>query len=451
VIGRVTGMVDCVWEASGDGVHTTDASNQEPEIGNRKSTIHLGDRLAFKSGLLEITYDTGAKVILEGPAAYEVESSAGGYLSIGRLTARLEKRSELRDQRSELAGQKSESINHESFSVRTPTAVVTDLGTEFGVAVNEKGRTEVHVLQGLVETRRLGRLSTSVVVKRLHEGMAVQIGRENEPIETVRFAPRSFIRSLPTRFETPAETAYMDAVLADKPVGYWPLNEPAGSRKFLDRSGNGIHGYAMRELRAGVPGPLSNGSRAVAFDGKGYIDFGGRDQFALKNDITIEAWVWIGDVQPSSHIISILGRGGDGYIGWGLFAGRRKDLDVTNAANPIVPYLIGYDVQRFPFSLSAGESIENRWLHLAAAFDSSNTAHLYLNGVCRGSLAANKPGSVGPVWLQIGGAELIDEDFWRGRIAHVAIYPRALRAERILNHYNQRGNSEKEVPNRQNP
>ena len=40
---------------------------------------------------MEITYDTGAKVILQGPVTYEVESD-GGYLSVGKLTARLEKK-----------------------------------------------------------------------------------------------------------------------------------------------------------------------------------------------------------------------------------------------------------------------------------------------------------------------------------------------------------------------
>ena len=52
--------------------------------------------------------------------------------------------------------------------------------------------------------------------------------------------------------DTPAETAYIKAVLADKPMGYWPLNEPAGCAKFLDRSGNGIHGYAMNKVDGGA-------------------------------------------------------------------------------------------------------------------------------------------------------------------------------------------------------
>ena len=44
---------------------------------------------------MEITYDTGAKVILQGPATYEVESN-GGFLLVGKLTGKLEKRREER-------------------------------------------------------------------------------------------------------------------------------------------------------------------------------------------------------------------------------------------------------------------------------------------------------------------------------------------------------------------
>jgi hypothetical protein len=52
--------------------------------------IHLGDKSALASGLLEITYDTGAKVIPQGFCTYEVESPVGGFLSIGKLMVRVE-------------------------------------------------------------------------------------------------------------------------------------------------------------------------------------------------------------------------------------------------------------------------------------------------------------------------------------------------------------------------
>ena len=58
----------------------------------RAMTFHWDAGYALASGFMEITYDTGAKVILQGPATYEVESASGGFLSLGKLTARVEKR-----------------------------------------------------------------------------------------------------------------------------------------------------------------------------------------------------------------------------------------------------------------------------------------------------------------------------------------------------------------------
>ena len=95
----------------------------------------LGDRFEIRSGLLEITYDTGAKVLLQGPVTYEVESKTGGFLSVGKLTGKVEVEAA------------------KGFCVRTPTAVVTDLGTEFGVEVDKQGNTTSHVFRGLVKVR----------------------------------------------------------------------------------------------------------------------------------------------------------------------------------------------------------------------------------------------------------------------------------------------------------
>ena len=104
---------------------------------------------------MEITYDTGAKVILQGPVTYEVESKDGGFLSLGKLTAKL-------DKRSEPANQKSEIRNQKLFAVRTPTATITDLGTEFGVEVQNSGCTSAHVFLGVVEVQPAGSGVTSV-------------------------------------------------------------------------------------------------------------------------------------------------------------------------------------------------------------------------------------------------------------------------------------------------
>ena len=51
------------------------------------AAVPLGGKYALASGLMEISYNTGAKVILQGPCTYEVDSARGGFLSLGKLTA----------------------------------------------------------------------------------------------------------------------------------------------------------------------------------------------------------------------------------------------------------------------------------------------------------------------------------------------------------------------------
>ncbi len=62
-VGRITGMKDCRW---------ADPDTQT-YLG---ASVPLGRRYALSAGLMEITYNTGAKVILEGPCTYQVESRA---------------------------------------------------------------------------------------------------------------------------------------------------------------------------------------------------------------------------------------------------------------------------------------------------------------------------------------------------------------------------------------
>ena len=140
-VGRITGLADCRW-----------SDPQSIPVGR---DIALGQAYALSSGLMEITYSTGTKVILEGPCTYEVESAAGGFLSLGKLTARVEQGSGFRVQGSDSSNPKSQ-IPNPKFVVRTPTAVVTDLGTEFGVEVDKSGATKSHVFRGKIELRVAG-------------------------------------------------------------------------------------------------------------------------------------------------------------------------------------------------------------------------------------------------------------------------------------------------------
>ncbi len=213
-IGQITSMVDCNWEKDCKfKLFSSKTDNRNP-----KFPISLGDKFVLSSGLLEITYDTGAKVILEGPVTYEVESAAGGYLSVGKLTARLEKRGEGRGEsmgkRAVVSGQwpvasetnpksqitKSQISNPQSlipnpFTIHTPTATITDLGTEFGVEVDRHGNVLCAVLQGEVQFSRLaGSDEKQPAVMHLKQGQAARAGHTEAGIATAAFKPDTFVR-----------------------------------------------------------------------------------------------------------------------------------------------------------------------------------------------------------------------------------------------------------------
>ncbi len=232
-VGRITGMVDC----RGQKVVKEKVQGLTPPL--LQSSLASGDRFVLTSGLLEITYDTGAKVILQGPCRFEVESRDSGYLSFGKLTARLEKRGEGRGERKKkvasgqqlvasgqwpvaseegsgvrgqgagVANHKSEIINHKSlgpqfpvpvFTVRTPSAVVTDLGTEFAVEVEDEKTSNIFVFTG------------SVNVTDLHHAEG-QLARAGEAVFINRHAKRHVkLARLPDRF---VREIHQPALLSD--------------------------------------------------------------------------------------------------------------------------------------------------------------------------------------------------------------------------------------------
>jgi hypothetical protein len=196
LVGQVTGLVNCHWSDS----HTASY------LGRR---VAAGDEFALASGLAEITYDTGAKVLLQGPVTYQVDSPRGGFLSVGKLTARVEKK-EVGDQKS---NSRSPIANPPLFAVRTPTAVVTDLGTEFGIEVNNMGETQSHVFRGSVQLQQAGmsggkpgkavilHANEAARVYRQHGGMAKVGDKESSETEWVLsqgvFDTVTFVREMP--------------------------------------------------------------------------------------------------------------------------------------------------------------------------------------------------------------------------------------------------------------
>ena len=99
---------------------------------SRAGTCKPGKVLRLERGLAEIEFDRGARVILQGPAGLELVSATSVELLTGTLTARVPAQAR-------------------GFTVLTPRGKVVDLGTEFGLSVDEGGTTTVRVFTGEVE------------------------------------------------------------------------------------------------------------------------------------------------------------------------------------------------------------------------------------------------------------------------------------------------------------
>lgn len=117
-VARLLRTVDCKWEGS----------TLPTEVG---SPLVPG-KLRLTQGTALIAFESGAEVLLTGPATFELNSPMAATLSLGRIVARVT------------------SAAH-GFAIHTPSAVVVDLGTEFGVLADAQGATEVHVFEGSVE------------------------------------------------------------------------------------------------------------------------------------------------------------------------------------------------------------------------------------------------------------------------------------------------------------
>ena len=106
--------------------------------------------LRLESGLAQVVFYSGARVVIEGPAELQLVSPTEAVCPTGRLLAEVPQPAR-------------------GFRLKTDQLNVVDLGTAFGVDAT-CGRTEVHVFKGQVEV-----FSTTMAKQTLGEGQAAAV------------------------------------------------------------------------------------------------------------------------------------------------------------------------------------------------------------------------------------------------------------------------------------
>lgn len=141
--------------------------------------LKVGDRIGaqtiqFESGFVRLLFDDGVEVTLQGPAAYELIGLGQTRLLSGILTATVPP-------------------GAEGFEVKTPAAEVIDLGTAFGIELDEKGTARISVFDGEVEVTPMNKEETRLV----QEGETIRVTSASE-IESTEFDTQTFEKLWPT-------------------------------------------------------------------------------------------------------------------------------------------------------------------------------------------------------------------------------------------------------------
>ena len=100
--------------------------------------------LEFASGMAELEFYSGARVIVEGPARVELTSPYLVHCFQGKIRARVPEEAQ-------------------GFTIQTPSFELVDLGTEFGMDVASSGKSSVRVFDGEVELNSARQKKRSVL------------------------------------------------------------------------------------------------------------------------------------------------------------------------------------------------------------------------------------------------------------------------------------------------
>ena len=185
---RLVRVKDCHW----NGKFSAPVVGQE---------LPAGQSLSLASGVAEIEFDIGAKVILQSPASFQLLAANAARLEMGKATV------EIKNERAR------------GFKIVTPETTFIDQGTEFGVEVTPGGSSKVHVFRGLVDVDHKARNGQQNVplIHRLVANVGARMESGEEGMTLVQDTGECFIRSMDEADRDRHVVAYWR--FEDRPLG----------------------------------------------------------------------------------------------------------------------------------------------------------------------------------------------------------------------------------------
>jgi PKD repeat protein len=219
--------------------------------------------------------------------------------------------------------------------------------------------------------------------------------------------------------------AYASTVRADGAQSYWPLDEPSRGTAY-DNAGITDLGVGSGVTVKAAGALLGDTDTAYTFGGStngsgtAYSQTAG----AAPNTFTAEAWFKTTDRKGGK----ILGFG-NSRTGQSSTYDRHVYLD----GNGRVVFGVDMNLKRTVSTTTAYN--DGKWHQVAASLSSAGMA-LYLDGKLVGSRTDTTTGTAYNAYFRVGGDRSWSGDGWfSGQIDEVALYPTALPADRVANHY----------------
>ena len=335
--------------------------------------------LRLQSGVVEIEFFQGARLCVEGPAEIRLVSAGEAFCRYGRFSAHVPPQAR-------------------GFRLGTPRGDIVDLGTDFGLDLNEKSP-ELHVFKGEVELHQ-----PQVQTRTLTTGTAAGL---NEPgsdqMLLANAAAFTFSHDLDARVSESHREAF---ARWQETSARW--NDDTDLRLHLDfqdqETSHSLHNAAAHgeDIAAGtIVGCNWTEGR---WPGKNALQFRSVSDRVRLNipgeypQLTLSAWVQLHSLSARQSQSSLCMSQGIavGGIHWQVLHDGSICLGIVASAHPSVTddYIspVVFTPERF-----------GQWTHLAAVFDTAGgEVRFYVNGERLSRLPLKRPVMPKPVMAELG-------------------------------------------------
>jgi hypothetical protein len=188
-LAMIVNLDEVRWESDGD---------PHPAIGD---LIPPG-RFHFRSGRVSLSLLSGVTIVVEGPADLDLVSIDQIFCRRGKLRARVPK-------------------GAEGLVISSPSSAVMDLGTEFGINIEDGGKSRVKVFEGKAEAVMRTGSDHETIVQYVRENQGFELDPQQGRFKSVEGAG-GFVAAV----DIPApslilDRAYPATIMACGPSSYW--------------------------------------------------------------------------------------------------------------------------------------------------------------------------------------------------------------------------------------